>query len=57
VRLVIVIVWNDGFVLSPLGSVSVYLKGWCGDRPASSLVVSLGKDLNGITSTFEWLDW
>jgi len=25
-------------------------------RPASSLVVSLGKALNGIASTFEWLD-
>jgi len=24
---------------------------------ASSLVVSLGKALNGIASTFEWLDW
>jgi len=28
-----------------------------GDRPVSSLVVSLGKALNGIASTFEWLDW
>jgi len=27
------------------------------DRPASSLVVSLGKTLNGIASTFEWLNW
>jgi len=26
-------------------------------RPASSLVVSLGKTLNGIGSTLEWLDW
>jgi len=26
-------------------------------RPASSLVVSLGKALNGIACTFEWLDW
>jgi len=34
-----------------------HLKGLCGDRPASSLVVSLGKALNGIVSTFEWLDW
>jgi len=24
---------------------------------ACSLVVSLGKALNGIASTFEWLDW
>jgi len=24
---------------------------------ASSLVASLGKALNGIASTFEWLDW
>jgi len=24
---------------------------------ASTLVVSLGKTLNGIASTFEWLDW
>jgi len=29
----------------------------CGDRPAISLVVSLGKTLNGIASTFEWLNW
>jgi len=27
-----------------------------GDRPASSLVVSLGKALIGIASTFKWLD-
>jgi len=26
-------------------------------RLVSSLVVSLGKALNGIASTFEWLDW
>jgi len=26
-------------------------------RPASSLVVPLGKALNGIASTYEWLDW
>jgi len=32
-------------------------KGECGDRPASSLVVSLGKALNRFASTFEWLDW
>jgi len=25
--------------------------------PASSLVMSLGKALNGIASIFEWLDW
>jgi len=25
--------------------------------PASSPVVSLGKALNGIVSTYEWLDW
>jgi len=35
---------------------------WWGNFPkgtelASSLVVSLGKALNVITSTFEWLDW
>jgi len=34
-----------------------HLKDYCGDRPASSLVVSLGKAINGIASTFEWLDW
>jgi len=37
-----------------------HLKGlvWrTGDRLTSSLVVSLGKALNGIASTFEWLDW
>jgi len=28
-----------------------------GDRPASSLVASLGKELNEIASTLEWLDW
>jgi len=28
-----------------------------GDRPEHLLVVSLGKALNGIASTFEWLDW
>jgi len=33
-----------------------HLKGISEDRPASSLVVSLGKALNGIASTFEWLD-
>jgi len=33
------------------------LKGKCGDRPASLLVMSLGKALNGIASTYEWLDW
>jgi len=27
------------------------------DKQASSLVVFLDKDLNGIVSTFEWLDW
>jgi len=27
------------------------------DKSVSSLVVSLGKVLNGIASTFEWLDW
>jgi len=32
-----------------------HLKG-CGERPTSSLVVSLSKALNGIASTFEWLD-
>jgi len=32
-------------------------KGLCEDRSASSLVVSLGKTLNGISSIFEWLDW
>jgi len=32
-------------------------KEWCENRPASSLVVSLGKALNGIAFTFEWLDW
>jgi len=37
-------------------TLSIY-KGLCGDRPASLLVVSLGKTLNGIASTFEWLDW
>jgi len=26
------------------------------DKPASSFVVSLGKALNGIASTFEWLE-
>jgi len=31
-------------------------KGECEDRPAGSFVVSLGKALNGIASTFEWLD-
>jgi len=30
-------------------------KGIGEDRPASSLVVYLGKALNGIASTFEWL--
>jgi len=25
--------------------------------PASSIVVSLGEELNVIASTFEWLDW
>jgi len=34
-----------------------HLKDKCGDRQASSLVVSLGKTRNGIASTFEWLDW
>jgi len=29
------------------------LKEWCKDSPASLLVVSLGKALNGIASTFE----
>jgi len=29
----------------------------CEDRRASSLVVSLGKALNGIASTYEWIDW
>jgi len=33
------------------------LKGLVWRRPASSLVVSLVKALNGIASTFEWLDW
>jgi len=28
-----------------------------GDRPASSLVMTLEKALNGIASAFEWLDW
>jgi len=32
-------------------------EGQCNDRPASSLVMSLGKALNGIASTFKWLDW
>jgi len=32
------------------------LKEQFGDRPASSLVVFLGKALNGIDSTFEWFD-
>jgi len=32
-------------------------KGLAWRRPASSLVGSLGKALNGIASTFEWLDW
>jgi len=36
---------------------SSILKALCEDRLASSLVVSLGKTLNGIASTFEWLDW
>jgi len=31
-------------------------EGLCEDRPASSLVVSLGKALNGIASTYEWID-
>jgi len=31
-------------------------KGYCEDRLASLLVVSLGKALNGMASTFEWLD-
>jgi len=30
---------------------------WWEAGKASSLVVSLGKALNGIVSTFEWLDW
>jgi len=30
-----------------------YKKVYCGDRPASSLVVSLGKALNRIASSFE----
>jgi len=36
-----------------------HLKGlvWTGDRPASLLVVFLGKELNRIASTSEWLDW
>jgi len=29
----------------------------CEDRPASSIVVSLGKALNGIAFIFEWLEW
>jgi len=33
------------------------LKEKCEALKASSLVVSLGKALNGIASTFEWLDW
>jgi len=32
-------------------------EGYCKDRPASLLVVSLGKALNGIASTIKWLDW
>jgi len=32
-------------------------KGECKAKPASSLVVLLGKALNGIACTFEWLDW
>jgi len=28
----------------------------CDDRTASSLVVSLGKALNGIAPTYEWID-
>jgi len=32
-------------------------KGECGDRLASLLVVSLGKALNRICVTLEWLDW
>jgi len=31
------------------------LKKYWENRPASRLVVSLGKALNGIASTFEWL--
>jgi len=27
------------------------------NKPASSLAVSLGKTLNEIAYTFEWLDW
>jgi len=35
-----------------------HLKELVGDcKPASSLVVSLGKALNGIASIFDWLDW
>jgi len=31
-------------------------EGLCEDKPASSLVVSLGKTLNEIASTYEWID-
>jgi len=29
----------------------------CKEKPASFLVVCLSKSLNGITSTFELIDW
>jgi len=42
---------------SQLPYLTFSIKEWCEDQAASSLVVSLGKALNGIASTFEWLNW
>jgi len=40
-----------------LGTYVQHQKEWCEDGLASSLVVSLGKALDLIAFTFEWLDW
>jgi len=49
IRLAVGRPWFDSLVESDQNTL--------GDRPASSLVVSLGKALNGIASTYEWLGW
>jgi len=45
---------SDPCMQGPPTTTGATTVGW---MPASLLAVSLDKALNGIASTFEWLDW
>jgi len=54
---VLLVIYTDWKTKQSKMHASFSLVGLLGYSPASSLLLSLGKALNGIASTLEWLDW